>query len=533
MKSLEELANVLHLIRRDFGSIPVLCIPWLHLKHPIHPVQEMLLRGKQSARPASRPRPSAAAARIAREVEGSSSWVLRAMLCLANAARLACKLARLRWTFGKAIATLSRRTFAVVAKSWCFGPNPAPATANDFYYGDLQSRLAAQGVSMLLLCGDANDTDWHAFAAKCLSTEVNVRVPELALCPPMLPLKVAGAQIGDSLLLRRRSRSAAEPLLKRALETASVDCLNPAVTQDSLHFEIARTAVRLWKPQAFMTLYEGHGWEKAAWLGAKTERGMCRTVGYQHTALFSEALSMIQPYVDLRERSVPDIVLALGEQTAAILDASHRQYGARIVHFGTFRRQGSETASEPAPASLRTVLVLPEGIASEADALFRFAYDCALAMPDYRFILRGHPQWPAPRALGLIDLPVRSLKNVEISEKTAIQEDFDRASVLLYRGSTAALYGILSGLLAVNLELPEMVNSDPIYQLAEWRKICGTPSRFQEILEQFERQSAEERAGEWRRAADHVNRYLTPVDDRSIAAFLDAAGVPRADLCTA
>jgi hypothetical protein len=30
-----------------------------------------------------------------------------------------------------------------------------------------------------------------------------------------------------------------------------------------------------------------------------------------------------------------------------------------------------------------------------------------------------------------------------------------------------------------------------------------------------------------------VNRYIAPVDDRSVAAFLDAAGIPRTDLCTA
>jgi len=532
MKTLEDLAGTLHAIRREFNSIPVLCIPWLHLKHPMHPVQEMLLLGKESVRTTGY-KPSRVGARIAHSVERSSSAVLRTALCIANAARLACKLSRLRWTFGDAISEFSGRTFAVVARSWCFGPKPAPASANDFYYGDLQNRLAAQGVGMLLLCGDANDTEWQSFARECLSTGANFRVPELALCAPSLPLKVARDQIRSSLALRRRSRSATEPLLRHALEVASLDCLNPAVTQDSLHFEIARTATRLWKPQVFMTSYEGHGWEKAAWLGAKTERHSCRTVGYQHTALFSEALSMTQPYVDDRARSVPDIVLALGEQTAATLAASHRKHGTQLVRFGTFRRQGTQIAAAPADPSIRTVLVLPEGIAPEAEALFRFAYECAVAMPAYRFILRGHPQWPALRALGLIDLRVQSLKNVEISQKAAIQEDFDRASVLLYRGSSAALYGILSGLLAVHLQVPEMVDSDPIYQLTSWRKTCGTVAGFQEIVGDFERQPEEGRADEWRNAADYVNRYIAPVDERSVAAFLDAAGIARTDLCTA
>jgi hypothetical protein len=533
MNTLEDLAKALHKIRSESRSIPVLCIPWLHLKHPVHPVQELLLRGKLPFDQKAGSVPSTWSARLARSIEQSPSWGLRVLLCIANALRLSWKLARLRFAFARDIAKLSGRTFTIVAKSWCFGPDPAPAAANDFYYGDMQKRLAARGVSMLLLCGDGNDSNWQTFAAKCLSTETNFRVPELVLCSPLSPLKIARIQIGASLSLRGKSVPAAEPMLARAFRQASLDCLNPSVTQDSLHFEIASTAVQTWEPQVFMTLYEGHGWEKAAWLGAKTERKSCRTAGYQHTALFSESLSMIQPFVDDRDRSVPDVVLALGEQTAAVLDASHRQYGTRIVRFGTFRRQGTETAAAPADPLLRTVLVLPEGIAQEADALFRFAYDCAVAMPDYRFILRGHPQWPAARAIPLIDLPLQLQRNIEISQKAAIQEDFDRASVLLYRGSSAALYGILSGLLAVNLQLPEMVNSDPLYQLASWRKVCSTPSDFRGIVERSERQTSDERTLEWSSAADYVNRYLAPVDDKSLTSFLDAADIARTNLCTA
>jgi hypothetical protein len=535
MNTLEDLAAALHKIRNEFRSVPVLCIPWLHLKHPVHPVQELLLRGGSAAKlnEDGGAAPPAWSARMARRIQRNPSWAQRAGLCVINALRLSYKLSRLRATFKTAVAKLSGRTFHVVAKSWCFGPNPSPASAADFYYGDMQKRLHAQGVSMLLLCGDANDSDWHTFAAKCCSTETNFRIPELVLCPPSLPLKVARIQIGTSLALRGKARRDDDTLLARAMRQASLDCLNPSVTQDSLHFEIARTAVREWNPQVFMTLYEGHGWEKAAWSGAKTERKACRTAGYQHTALFSESLSMIQPFVDDRDRSVPDVVLALGEQTAATLDASHRQHGTRVVRFGTFRRQGADKAAAPADPSRRTVLVLPEGIAKEADALFRFAYDCAVAMPDYRFILRGHPQWPAARALPLIDLPVESQGNIEVSQKQAIQEDFDRASVLLYRGSSAALYGILSGLLAVNLQLPEMVNSDPMYQLAAWRKTCSSPPEFRVIVDRLERQTADERDQEWSRAADYVNRYLAPVDDQSLTAFLDAADIARTDLCTA
>jgi len=533
MSTLDELATALNSIRNEFRAIPVLCIPWMHLKHPAHPVQEMLLRGEAAVNTKGDMLPASLGARIAHRVAHSPSLALRAAFCLANSVRLAFKLLLLRQAVRTSVARLLDQSFAIIAKTWCFGPSPSPATESDFYYGDLQKRLQTHGVKMLLLCGDANNSDWNTFASRCISVEGNPRIPELALCRPLSPLKIAWQQVKTSLALRRRFRSAAGALLQSAMAQASLDCLNPAVTQDSLYFEIAQTAVRQWKPQAFVTLYEGHGWEKAAWWGAKTEQKSCRTVGYQHTALFSESLSMLRPCIDDRARSLPDVVLALGEQTANLLDAGHRAHGTKLIHFGTFRRQSGATAVQPANPSLRTALVLPEGMAAEADALFRFAYECARHMPEYRFILRGHPQWPAERALRLIDSPVLSMRNIEVSTNASIYDDFNRSSLLLYRGSSAALYGILSGLLAVNLRLPQMINSDPIYQLSVWREICSSPAELRECVARFERKPEENRLADWRVAADYINRYIVPVDDKSVMAFLDAIEISRADLCTA
>src|SRR5207237_6409937 len=102
--------------------------------------------------------------------------------------------------------------------------------------------------------------------------------------------------------------------------------LDTAVTQSSLLFHIAKESVRRWNPAAFLTLYEGHGWEKSTWWGVKTQNAKCRTVAYQHTALFPEMLSMLQPVVDLRDRSVPDVILALGSRSAELLDSGHRTH---------------------------------------------------------------------------------------------------------------------------------------------------------------------------------------------------------------
>jgi hypothetical protein len=531
MSEFQELRGVLNAIRREFTDVSVLCIPWLHLKHPSHPVQEKLM-GRGAARTEDNIQRSWTA-RVANHIINGRSVFFRSALCVVNAARLSIKIAALRWTLRREIAALSGMKFRILAKSWGFGPKGPSDNEKDFYYGDLQRRLSSQDVQMLTLCGDANNSDWQTFARNHISVQSPFRLPELCLCPVMSPLSTAAAQIRASRALRRSASNTNNKTDKEARIEASLDCLNPAVTQDSLFFDVAGVATDTWKPQAFITLYEGHGWEKAAWWGIKTRDRNCRTVGYQHTVLFPEALSMLDPFVDIRERSIPDVVLALGDQTAQLLKSSHEKHGVDVARFGTFRYQGQQVSTSADPA-VRTVLVLPEGIAEEAEALFRFAYQAAQAMPGYRFILRGHPQWPAEKALAQMHEPVLSLPNIEVSDRAKIDDDFQRASVLLYRGSSSVLYGILNGLLPVLVRLPDMFVSDPIYQLKTWKQICETAAELPAMLGRHESKTPGERDAEWQQAAAYVNRYITPVDEQSIESLLHAIGIkPTHTRCTA
>ncbi len=515
---LAELADALNRIRQTFPSVPVLCIPWIHLKHPLHPVQQEFLGLQSSGNTlADVEQQQGWIWRLARKISASDSWLLRALLCITNGVRLSIKVGFLKLEFRDPIKTLQLARFDMVAKTWCFGP-ARRSNETDFYYGDLPERLARASIRLLLLCGDANDTSWRPFAKTHFSTQQPFKLPEWCLVPIAAPLMTACAQVGASLKLRRYALSADEQKIRKIAMRASLDVLLPAVTQPSLLFQIAKESVKRWNPAAFITLYEGHGWEKAAWWGAKLQNPECRTVGYQHTLLFPEALTMLQPFVDQPERSVPDIVLALGSYTARLIDAGHRAHGVCTLPFGSFRHDAPDTIS-PANPALRTVLVVPEGIMSEMQLMFRFAADCARLMPSHQFIFRIHPKWQQVRALEDVLHPALAQQNISLSNYS-LDDDCKRSSVMMYRGSSTILYGVLSGLLPVYLTTDGTVDSDPISHLSVWRNVCETPDDFKRKALQFEAESAEERETEWRLAVTHLKNYIHPVSDASISDFI-------------
>ena len=510
-------------LRVKCPTLPVLSILWIHSKHPVHPVQRALMSGLDvEAGGLDRMGGSRfvdLAFRMSR-----SEWVLaRVSLCLLNAFRLSFKLMSLQWRYRRTTRAIRTRRFSVVAKTWAFGTKRSDG--GDFYYGDLQTRLGRRGVSTLLLFGDPTEAeDWNQFACAHISTSENARLPELCLVPCWAPIRMAFQQIRSVFKLREMQRGESDDLTARVYRFASRDCVSPAATLSGLYFWLGQTVARIWEPRVWLTLYEGHGWEKAAWWGAKVQSPRCRTVGYQHTVVFPEAVSLTHPVVDIPERSMPDVVLALGDGSADLIRDGHVGHGSQVMRFGSFRHQG-DGADTPSGPEARCVLVVPEGIGPEIEVLFAFALECAADLPDYTFVLRSHPKWPMAKALELVPAKLLDRPNVVVSDSESIIDDFRRASAMLYRGSSAVLYGILHGLLPVFLHADSMGGADPLYALDSWRIECTSRGDLCLEMARYESRSIEDLDVEWRGAVSYVRNYSSRVDEESIDGLCGVTGL--------
>lgn len=507
LEALEHVAGALERLMSQCPDLPVLAIPWMSVRHPLHAVHEQFLRG-ESADGQARAWPALAA---------------RAIRLIAEAIRLSVRLLWMRWTLRREMATLRRQSFDLIVKTWCFTPTPS-ADGRDFYYGDLPQRLAQRGVSTLLLCGDVRADQWKAFVVGHASSGEQARLPEMCLIPPWAPLYGVAQQFFAWRRVRRLARRTQDVQLQAIAWQASADCLTAPVLRTVLGYWIGHTAVRWWKPRAFLLLYEGNGWERCTWQGVRAAGFPCRVVGYQHTVLFRESLALTRPS-DLRQRTdLPDIVLGLGPVPIQLMQSRHGQPGVRLLSFGSFRASQA-TSSAPAAPGRRTVLVAPEGILSEVRILFTFAAACAQRLPSYTFILRSHPEVPMARALQLAPPTLAEQPNVVLSEYRRIEEDFERASVLLYRGSSTVLYGVAKGLLPLFVHSEAAIDSDPLYALDTWHERVGSVQDVAEVLGRYEAMEDESRLQSWRVAAQFIADYTGPVSDARIDAFLAAAGL--------
>lgn len=495
--NLAALANALAAMRRRFPRLIAAAIHWGYIKHPLQPEQLDLLQASPSLH------------------SGKSMFTpLRVGLTLLRGLYLAGLCLFVHWTARRTLHALAGKRFPVIIKTWMFGSRPAAGP--DFYFGDLPRRLHSRGIDVLLLCGNAGARSWHAFSRTYASVASPARVPELALVPWWAPLGIAWAQIAAARDLRRAAHHEHDPLQREILAAAARAALRGQTAINALYYALGAAGARRWRPSMVLTLLEGHAWERCFWRGVKTADPSCRTVGYQHTVLHPYNFAVLKPEPDPIAGLVPEMVLCLGERSRRQMGAWEQQ-GAQVLRFGSFRRS-SQAASAPADRDRRTVLVTPEGREEEVARLFTFAVECARLLPDHRFVLRAHPDLPMREALRIVAVP--PLDNLILSAGGPIEDDFERAAWILYRGSSAVLYGILAGLRPVYADLDTLV-IDPLADLTGWRRSCRTAAEFAEIVRTREALDTRE-FQEWRRAVSHVEEYVAGIRDAAVEQLVRA-----------
>jgi len=509
--AMERLGAAIREVRQACSELPVLAIHWMHLKQPIHPVQEQLIQQDEG--------------RSYFEVSLKLPWRFGA--CVAYGFVLFLRLVQMRLRLLRPLAEIRAQRFDVVAKSWSVSSQPA-AAGEDFYYGDLQKKLEARGVKTLMLCGNSRGRDWKSFTLGNVSAGPFCRLPEGCLIPLSAPLLLPFLQAQSALRLLRLAPTMEHPLSRRVALLAAQDCLNRQNMPQALYHAMGRNVVRTWRPKAFLTLYEGYGWEQCIWAGVKEADPACRTVGFQHTVLFKHNLELLHPLTEKLAHARPDLVLCSGPRTATLLRGSHAR--SQLVSFGTFRRiPGLEAAHKPDP-SKRTVLVLPEGYVGECRLLFNSAMQAARNLPEVRFVFRCHPVLPFEKVRSLLDQDPDRLPNVAVSRRSSITQDFEAASAVLYRGSSSVLYAILYGLKPIYLHQDRSRDVDPLFELTSWKERVCSPEELTETLRRVHAGGSEVLNPGWPEAVSYVRGYIQPAGEDSVDRLITAAGLKKGNI---
>ena len=354
----------------------------------------------------------------------------------------------------------------------------------DFYYGKAASELEAKGLSATIALINYTKQTPATLAGRWRQA----KIPRAILASQLEIAKEWSLYRRAFVEARRLKNIAADAQLgdldgrvatRAALEATSGGTVSALRIGEQIKMLVARL-----QPRAMLVTYEGHSWERVAFAAARSVLPQIRCIGYQHAALFNLQHAIQRKLAD---RFNPNIIFTAGHVACTTIKKKPALKNIVIETLGSIRCAPRKVRFKQQITNNRkfTCLVLPEGDANECNLLFGFSLKCARLMPGTEFIWRLHPSMNYAALMqqnqALRDLP----SNITLS-LSALAEDISRSDCALYRGSTAIVQAVMSGLHPIYLSQCEEIPIDPLYEIDKLIRKAVIPEDFIHFASELE-----------------------------------------------
>ena len=354
---------------------------------------------------------------------------------------------------------------------------------DDFYFGDLPEKLTCQNKrAIIALINHTGINPDKFYTKKTVHTVKKYIFPDFISFG--IELKFIFRFLREQYRLLKEAICLNDSFLKKVYIRAAVECLSPSSLNSFRMAYQVKQLVNKYKPEVLLTTYEGHAWERACYAAARESKPDITCAGYQHATLFQHQHAIFRL---LGAQFDPDIVFASGKLSLERFGDVFKNTGVEIKLLGSNRvyiksdKQNNKKIKNKKVGNSPVCLVLPEGIISECELLFKFSIECAIKNPDIDFIWRLHPILSFDKIFKNKSI-IKSLpENITLSEQT-LEQDLEESIWALYRGTTAIIPATCSGVKPIYYRIPSELDIDPMYDLEGLRESVQSVSEFSEII---------------------------------------------------
>lgn len=212
--------------------------------------------------------------------------------------------------------------------------------------------------------------------------------------------------------------------------------------------------VKFYKPQKYISTFEGYSWEKIPIKFINNNIKNCKTYGYIPGLLLKNFGSNIIIY---KNDYFPNFLLVPGNNIISKIKKVLKNF-KKVQLLGTIKNSPKKISLKT--KDNKTFLLIPEGINSELKIFKSFLKKILNKTQKYNFILRLHPV--SRNTLIFNDL-IKKYKNFKLSNGD-LKNDISKSTFAIYRGSSLIVNCVFNGLYPIYLKFTKKEEIiDPIY----------------------------------------------------------------------
>ena len=389
---------------------------------------------------------------------------------------------------------------------------------HDAYFGDLVDYLRRQDAPLLNLLIVTGGGYGKLIGKLRDAGQTSAAVLERFLGPMALLRCLARAMAGYLLPMGLRGPAQIAGIDVRYLVEAEMreDYRSGRFFDNVRVYHAVRSLLKSVPVGRFYYPFENRAFEKMALQALEQKSPDTRTIGYQHASLSLRHTNFLLAEGEASRIPLPDVIMTMGEVTRRVMINSGN-FPESLLHVGCALRQKAYEGELKVKRPVRNLFVVLATNVAEYVKVLRFL-DAAFGTDcPYEIWIRPHPAFSFDHALAITGPPGFEYHKADAE---TINECMDWADVVLYVHSTVAIESLARGTPVVCLQVPDVLNPDPMLTFHDFKWEVDDPPRLPEVLREIDALDAGAFARRQQLGVAFTREYFQPADEDALAAFL-------------
>lgn len=305
------------------------------------------------------------------------------------------------------------------------------------------------------------------------------------------------------------------PLVRRDFRANRASMAFGALMESSL-----TALVKDFRPTEILHMYENNPWERACAQAARSITPAPDLVGYMHCAVLPSHTKIVITEEEKAARPRPSRVVCTGDRARDIM-VKFGGHSPEEISAGCALRQeflADALTRKTLRKPIKNVLVVLEGLPNMSTVV-KFAHQALDGVGGINTVIRPHPSFPFRYTLSDAGLTHSDLTTITISEHGTILDDFEKADLVIYKGSTAAMEAGYLGIPLVHLKMPNLLTDDPLFEVPFLKRVVETPEELLPAIQSFESMDDSDFIKQHQELHAYIDEYLTMPNEDNIQGF--------------
>lgn len=388
----------------------------------------------------------------------------------------------------------------------------------DEYFGPLPEYLQKHDKKVIILAGIRGD---YKEVVRLIAKKTTVNIyPQEFFLKIGDPLRMSIENLHNHIRFKNMLQFCGIDISDLINKSIDEEYENAAVLRNyCYHFYSKRLLERI-SVSHYVLTHENYPWEKVSIATIRKYAPKIRIIGYQHSPLYP-ALTNI--YLDGEEKKImpfPDIVVTLGKITRDFL-LGYCNYDMNKVKIGcALRFNYVIELKKKVRREIKNILVVLGGRVG-AIAMIDFVMKAFKNSNKYTVILRFHPNMSQSRYRNNLNENLLKDSSILISDNKMLESDLDRADVVLYDVSAAALKALGCGKPLIHVNLRNTVlDFDSLINCRDFKWKAKTVEELNYALSEIEQLSDMDYFERLQKAKLYFNDYCYEVNEERMRIFL-------------